>query len=157
LALRTASVEQKGPQLQVALSVKADTATVVTTLVEGVHKMRESASRAQTANNLKQIALAMHNYHSTYNHFPPHAIYSKDGRPLLSWRVLLLPYLEQDAVFKQFKLDEPWDGPHNKKLLAHMPKVFADPNVHTTQPETVYQAFVGPRAIFDGKKGLSLG
>jgi hypothetical protein len=156
LALRTASVEQKGPQLQIALAVKADTGTVVATLLEGLQRMRESATRAQSVNNLKQIALAMHNYHSTYNHFPPQAIYSKDGKPLLSWRVLLLPYLEQDGVYKQFKLDEAWDSPHNKALLAQMPKVYADPNVHTTQPLTVYQAFVGPGAFFEGKKGLSI-
>jgi hypothetical protein len=157
LALRTASVAQKGPQLEVTLSVKADTATLVSSLIEGVRQMRESASRMQSVNNLKQIALAMHNYHATYNHFPPQAIYSKEGKPLLSWRVLLLPYLEQDGLYRQFKLDESWDSPHNKKLLAQMPKVYADPNVHTTQPVTVYQAFVGPGAFFEGKKGLSLG
>ena len=156
LALRTAAVEQKGSQLQVALSVKADTATLVTSLIEGVKQMRESASRMQSVNNLKQIALAMHNYQSTYNHLPPQAIYSKDGKPLLSWRVLVLPFLEQDALYRQFKLDEAWDSPHNKKLLAQMPKLYADPNVHTTQPLTVYQVFVGPGAVFEGKKGVSL-
>jgi prepilin-type processing-associated H-X9-DG protein len=155
-ALQTASVAQKGADLQIALSLKADVPAVVATLVGGVHKVRQSANRMQSANNLKQIALAMHNYHDTHGHFPPQAIYSTEGKPLLSWRVLLLPYLEQDALYKQFKLDEAWDGPHNVKLLAQMPKLLADQDVNTMEPVTVYQAFVGPGAFFEGTKGLQM-
>jgi hypothetical protein len=154
-ALQTASVKQKQGHLQVELHIKADVAVVVATMVESVQKVRQSASRAQSVNNLKQLALAMHNYMSTYNRFPPQAIYSKDGKPLLSWRVLVLPYIEQDAVYRAFKLDEPWDGPHNKRLLAQMPQVFANPDLNTKEPVTVYQAFTGPGAFFEGKKGLS--
>jgi uncharacterized protein (TIGR03067 family) len=65
------------------------------------------AQRARSRNNLQQIAIAIHNYHSTHNHLPQHAICSKDGKPLLSWRVAILPYVEQDQLYKQFKLDEP--------------------------------------------------
>lgn len=155
-ALHSAAVEQKGEHLQVALSIPSDGAGVVGALVEGVQKMRRSANRMLSANNLKQIALAMHNYHDTYGHFPPQAVYSKDGKPLLSWRVLLLPYLEQDNLYRQFKLDEAWDSPHNQKLLAAMPKVFADPAVDVKQPETVYQGFAGPQAFFEGEKGLGI-
>jgi hypothetical protein len=154
-ALRAASIEQKGTELQVTLRIKTD-AAMVAELVQGVQKIRDSANRASNANNLKQIALAMHNYHDSYGHFPPQAVYSKDGKPLLSWRVLLLPYLEQDGVYRQFKLDEPWDGPHNKRLLAQMPKVYADPAIDSKQPETVYQGFVGPGAFFEGTKGLPI-
>jgi Protein of unknown function (DUF1559) len=155
-ALQTASIEKNGTHLQIALSIKADASVVVATMVEGVQKVRQSASRMQSVNNLKQLALAMHNYLSTYNHFPPQAIYSKDGKPLLSWRVLILPYIEQDALFKDFKLDEAWDGPHNKKLLAQMPQVFANPDLNTKEPVTVYQGFVGPGAFFEGKKGFTI-
>jgi prepilin-type processing-associated H-X9-DG protein len=153
--LRSASPEHKGADLQLALTIKAD-AAVVAELVEGVQRIRQSANVAVSANNLKQLALAMHNYHDTYGHFPPQAIYSKQGKPLLSWRVLLLPYLEQDNLYRQFKLDEAWDGPHNKGLLAQMPKVFADPAVESKDPMTVYQAFVGPGAFFEDKKGLPI-
>ena len=110
----------------------------------------------QSANNLKQIALAMHNYHDAYGHFPPQAIYSKDGKALLSWRVLLLPFLEQDALYRQFKLDEAWDSAHNQRLLAQMPKLFGDADVNTTKPVTVYQAFAGPGAFFEGTEGLRI-
>jgi hypothetical protein len=99
----------------------------------------------------------MHNYHATYGHLPPRAIFSNDGKPLPSWRVLLLPFLEGDNLYKQFNLEEAWDSPHNQKLLAQMPKLFAGPNVETTEPATVYQAFVGPGAFFEGTNALSFG
>ncbi len=85
----------------------------------------EEAARRQSMNNLKQLALAMHNYLSEYGQFPPAAVYSKDGKALVSWRVLLLPYLDQRDLYLQFKLDEPWDGPTNKKLLDKMPEIFS--------------------------------
>jgi RNA polymerase sigma factor (sigma-70 family) len=109
----------------------------------------EEEARRQSMNNLKILALAMHNYHDEYGQFPPAAIYSKDGRPLLSWRVLLLPYLEQRDLFNQFKLDEPWDGPTNKKLLAKMPDIYSfAPGKDKKLEKTVYQVFTGAGTIF---------
>ena len=71
-----------------------------------MQKVREAASRTQGSNNLKQFALAMHNYNDVYGKLPAHAVYSKDGKtPLLSWRVAILPFIEQDNLYKQFKLD----------------------------------------------------
>jgi hypothetical protein len=105
--------------------------------------------RTRTTNNLKMIALAMHNYHAAYNRFPSAAITDKAGKPLLSWRVALLPFLEEDALYKQFKLDEPWDSAHNKKLLAKMPAVFGLPGTKG-MPEngTFYRVFTGPGTVF---------
>jgi RNA polymerase sigma factor (sigma-70 family) len=72
------------------------------------------------------------------------------GKALLSWRVAILPYLGEGALYKQFKLDEPWDGPHNKRLLEKMPKVYAPPGVKTREPYTTfYQVFVGGGAVFE--------
>ncbi len=76
-----------------------------------VFASRSAAHRAQCTNNLKQIALAYHNVHSATNTFPPPAIADKDGKPLLSWRVAILPYVEQQELYNKFKLDEPWDSP----------------------------------------------
>jgi hypothetical protein len=74
----------------------------------------------------------------------------KDGKALLSWRVAILPFLGEDNLYKQFKLDEPWDGPHNKRLLEKMPKVYAPPGVKTREPYTTfYQVFVGGGAVFE--------
>jgi RNA polymerase sigma factor (sigma-70 family) len=115
-----------------------------------------AASRTRSVNNLKQIALAMHNYHSTFAHLPPAATYDKDGKALLSWRVLILPYVEQDALYRAFKLDEPWDSEHNKKLIAQMPKLYAPVgDVQTKEKNmTFYQVFTGKGTVFEGSKAL---
>ncbi|MDB5313653.1 MAG: hypothetical protein JWO38_7855 [Gemmataceae bacterium] len=116
-----------------------------------VVKVRGAAARSQSTNNLKQIVLAMHNYASANNDtFPPAAVVDKKAKPLLSWRVLILPYIEQDALYKQFKLDEPWDSEHNKKLLDKMPKTYAVPGETGAKAnETHYRVFVGNGAAFD--------
>src|SRR5262249_14951896 len=100
----------------------------------------------QSQKNLKQIGMAIHSFHDTYKQLPPAAICDKKtGRPLLSWRVLLLPYLEQEPLFMQFKTDEPWDGPTNKKLLEKMPPVYAPVGVTTKEAHaTFYRGFVSP-------------
>ncbi len=120
-------------------------------------KLKLEADKAQDQNNLKQIGLAMHAYHDTYNHLPMPAIYSKDGKPLLSWRVAILPFIEQNNLFMQFKQDEPWDGPNNKKLLSVIPKVYMPVRGKTKQPYyTYYQLFTGPGTPFEGNKKLGL-
>ena len=99
---------------------------LVALMLPAVQSAREAARRAQCTNNMKQIMLAMHNYHSANNIFPED-ITDKDGKPLLSWRVAILPYVEQAELYNKFKLDEPWDSPHNKELLKEMPKLFLCP------------------------------
>ena len=117
---------------------------------------RDAASRSQGANNLKQIALAMHSYYDVNKGFPTMATYDKKGTALLSWRVHILPYLEQTHVYQQFKLDEPWDSEHNKKLIPLMPEVYKAPYATKAamNGETVYLLPVGPTTIFPGKKGI---
>jgi RNA polymerase sigma factor (sigma-70 family) len=110
-----------------------------------------AAARKQSIRNLEQIALAMHNYLDTFGSFPPPAIYSKEGKPLLSWRVALLPYLDQGTLYRQFHLDEPWDSPHNKKLLAKRPKVYHIPGSED-RTSTYYQVFVGEDTIFERRR-----
>jgi hypothetical protein len=155
-ALQAARVEAQGSAVQLAASIKTDLSATSEALLGTVQKVRGAAARTQGANNLKQIALAMHNYHSVYNRFPPAAVYDKDGKPLLSWRVLILPYIEQEKLYKEFHLDEPWDSEHNKKLLAKMPKTFAAPDAEAKPGETHYLGFVGKGAFFEGKKGTTI-
>jgi hypothetical protein len=116
------------------------------------------AARQRSANNLSGLMVTMHKYLDVNNHFPPAAIYDKSGKPLLSWRVLLLPYLDEDDLFKQFHLDEPWDSKHNKPLLAKMPTLFAPPLPGKTQEKnaTFYQVFVGKGTIFESKGGIAI-
>ncbi len=110
---------------------------------------REAARRAQCVNNLKQIGLAMHSYHQVFNCLPPSAILDKNDRPLLSWRVALVPYLESSDLYSKFHLDEPWDSPHNLTLLDKMPVCYACPSDATLKPGmTGYQAVIGPSTAF---------
>ncbi len=116
----------------------------------------EVALGRQSMNNLRNLALAMHNYLGDNGQFPPAASYSKDGKPLLSWRVLLLPYLDQRDLFNQFKLDEPWDSPTNKKLLDKMPQIFSPTPGKGKQTKTHYQVFTGAGTIFPGRDASKL-
>jgi hypothetical protein len=118
-------------------------------LLPATQKVREAANRMKSQNNLKQIALAFHNYHDVYGRFPPAVVYSQDGRPLYSWRVLLLPYLEQDALYRQFKLDEPWDSPHNRPLSQMILQVYQDPSMHMPPGHTSYLAIRGKGSLFE--------
>jgi hypothetical protein len=82
---------------------------------------------AQSRLNVRQIAMAMHRFHGEYNCFPPAVLRGPDGQPWHSWRVLILPYLNEQALYDEYRLDEPWDSPRNRKLLARMPDVYSDP------------------------------
>jgi RNA polymerase sigma factor (sigma-70 family) len=120
-------------------------------------QIRNSAAMTQCANNFRQIGLAFYAYASTYKHLPLHAIYSKDGKKaLLSWRVALLPYLEQGELYKEFKLDEPWDSEHNKKLIAKMPAYYAILAGKDEEGKTYIQVFTGPGTVFDGDKKITI-
>jgi hypothetical protein len=102
----------------------------------------EAPMRAATENNLKIIGLALHSYHDT-NGALPGGFADKTGKPGLSWRVAILPFIEQGALYKQFKLDEPWDSEANKKLIPMMPKDYAPPHTNTNG-YTFYRGFTGP-------------
>ena len=158
-ALREAKVERNGSTVEVSASRKIDAEKTGVVLLKGIQKIREAASRMQSTNNLKQMALAMYNYQDTYQHFPANAIYDKAGKPLLSSRMMILPYIEEEALYKQFHLDEPWDSDNNKKLLEKMPKVFTAPTESEEalkNHETPYQGFDGKGAFFDGKEGIKV-
>ncbi|MDF1844518.1 MAG: DUF1559 domain-containing protein [Rubripirellula sp.] len=116
-------------------------------LLPAVQAARESARRMSSANNLKQIGLAIHNYHSAYRKLPQN-ITSEDGKPLLSWRVAILPFVDQLDLYREFKLDEPWDSPHNIKLMDKMPALLTHPGIPTAAGTTVYQRPTGKAFMF---------
>jgi hypothetical protein len=118
----------------------------------------ESTRRAIAINNLKQIGLALYNYQRAEGRLPPAASRDRDGRPLLSWRVLILPYLEEENLYRQFRLDEPWDSPHNLPLSARIPPCYAPLYRAASRPDapaglTFYQAFLGPGTAFEDPRG----
>ena len=119
-------------------------------LLPAVQKVREAAGRDIAIDNFKQVGIAMHRHQDQdKTQALPRDIAGKDGRPLLSWRVALLPYVEQNALYNQFKLDEPWDGPANLPLLGQMPKVYASPRGPAAPGMTRMQAFIGPHTPFN--------
>jgi hypothetical protein len=142
--------KQKDNRLELTL----DARTFDNTLLAMAGRVRETGARAQSANNLKQIALAMHNYHDVHKSFPAHASYDKQKKPLLSWRVHILPYLEESDLYQQFKLNEPWDSAHNKALLTRMPKMYQSPLSadKRERDKTTYVVPFGPKMLFNGPK-----
>src|SRR5438067_2546418 len=85
------------------------------------------AQKRKSTDKLKQISLAFHDYVSAFGKLPTAAITDKNGKPLLSWRVTILPFVEHEKLYQQFKLDEPWDSAHNIKLVQQMPSLYQHP------------------------------
>jgi prepilin-type processing-associated H-X9-DG protein len=132
---------------------------------------KKDALRALDENNLKRIGLAMQDFHDTYDAFPAKALYSKDRkRPLLSWRVTILPFIEQKSflsprgytspyieLYNQFKLDEPWDSEHNKKLIAKMPSIYEPVGMGKIKEGMTHNVvFTGPNTVFEENKQTSI-
>lgn len=124
------------------------TGVLVGMLLPAVQAAREAARRMTASNHLKQIGLAMHNYHATHRQLPPRASVDDQGRPLLSWRVALLPFLGEQVLYEQFHLDEPWDSPHNIRLVDQMPMIYADPSSVNRAGTTVFQVPMGDGFLF---------
>ncbi|MEX0676797.1 MAG: DUF1559 domain-containing protein [Pirellulales bacterium] len=113
-------------------------------------------ARAITMNQLKQIGVALQNHHDVYKCFPAPAILDPEGKPLLSWRVAILPFIEEGALYQKFHLDEPWDSPHNKALLAEMPQVYRCSLAKVADDHTVYLTPRGDGSVFAGPEGTSI-
>jgi hypothetical protein len=120
-------------------------------LLPAVQAAREAARRAQSSNNLKQIGLAIHNYHDVYQQFPPAVVKDANGNPLYSGRVLLLPFMEQQSLFDAWAKDQSWDSPQNMALSQSVLKVFQDPSAgpRNVTGETDYLFVTGANTIFD--------
>ncbi|NND96310.1 MAG: DUF1559 domain-containing protein [Pirellulaceae bacterium] len=143
--------ERSGRRLTMSTSPSqglAVQAMMVGLLAPAVQGARGAARRAQSSNNMKMIGLAMHNYHSAYRQLPLAVNRDEAGKPLLSWRVHVLPFIEEQALYQQFRLDEPWDSDHNIKLLDQMPAVFKHPRMQVEPNKTVYQVPVGEGLMF---------
>jgi uncharacterized protein DUF1559 len=114
--------------------------------------LTEVQRRNKSAANLEQIIGALNKHAREKGTYPTQAIVSKPlGRPLLSWRVAILPYLGLTDFYQQFRLNEPWDSPHNAALLAHIPAVYVSPE--RCDEKTNYLAPHGPGTAWDGMRG----
>jgi prepilin-type processing-associated H-X9-DG protein len=144
-------------QDQISVAIDATRASAWASAI--VMPLLERATRSQCVNNLKQITLAMHNYHDRHHTFPPAYTVDKAGKPLLSWRVLILPFIEQEALYKEFHLDEPWDSPHNKTLIDRMPPTYRCPASRGKRADVGKTTYLVPRGastIFPGPEGVKI-
>jgi hypothetical protein len=141
---------------------QADTKTILTlgvpqetlvrlmkSMMPAIQAARQAALANVSRNNLKQIALALHNYHDTYNTFPPAVKLGKDGKTPHSWRVAILPYIEEQALYNQYKFDEPWDSENNKKVAATIPAVYRSPTATNGSNCTSYVVLTHANGIFN--------
>ena len=134
-------------ETRVTVFTKADAApvaAVAAALLPATLAARRAAQRAQSQNNLKQIALAMHNYHAMYKRFPPAVIVENGVKR--SWRVELLPFLDEVQLHALYRKDEPWDSRANRRVLASMPAVFRHPADDREEPFASYFAVVAENA-----------
>lgn len=123
---------------------------LVALLLPAVQAARSAARTVQSTNNLKQMGLAMHNYHDTYGELPPAVVRDANGKPLYSGRVLLLPFMEQALLYERWQKDKAWDSPENSALAATDLKIFTDPNAPSQSPgKTDYLFLTGPGTCFD--------
>ena len=151
-----AGIEVVNRQTVPGASVGAAIPITVAVALPAVQAARAAAMRSQSMNNLKQIGLAMHNHHDVYKAFPGAYIADKEGKPLLSWRVKILPFVEASPLYDQFRLDEPWDSEHNKKLIARMPSVYRSPQSKAGPGMTTYLTVRGKDTMFPGAKAIGI-
>lgn len=131
------------------------TPVMMALLLPAVQAAREAARRARATSNLREIGLALHQHESEHKRLPAAASYDKEGKALLSWRVHILPHLDQQALYKQFHLDEPWDSEHNRKLIPQMPEIYVSPGDALEGGKTRFLLPTGKAALFDGREGPS--
>jgi hypothetical protein len=150
--MKNAAVKVDGSTVVATTEIDAGpvAAKAVADLLQSITSQKKFAARA---NNLKQIGLALHNYHDAMGHLPQN-VYGPKGEPLLSWRVQILPYIEQDNLWRAFKMDEPWDSENNKKLIEKMPKVYEVLGREAPKGQTFYQAFLTPNPQRPRAKGV---
>jgi hypothetical protein len=152
LAVYLRDAESLWPLMYLALVVLC-LMCVLSLVPVAINASREAGHRASCLNKMRQLGLALRNYYNANGHFPPAYTVGKDGKPLESWRVLILPYLEYDYLYKSLDHSQPWDAPKNKGQLAFQLREFAcpaDPSTYTQGTlQTNYFAVVGPDTAWD--------
>jgi prepilin-type processing-associated H-X9-DG protein len=137
-------------QTKMTLGIPQETLAKVPALVlPAIKQARQAALANVSRNNLKQIALALHNYHDTHKTFPPAVKLDKDGKTPHSWRVAILPYIEEQALYNQYRFDEPWDSENNKRVAATIPAVYRSPTATNGNNCTSYVALTHANGVFN--------
>ena len=142
-----------------ALALLLPLVMLLALLLPAVQAAREAARRMQCSNHEKQIVLALHNYHDKHGALPPLYTVDDEGKPLHSWRVLILPYIEQRSLYEQIRLDEPWDSEHNRQFHDQMPIIYRCPSMSLGNPrkDCSYSAIAGGSFVPAKEAGSVLG
>ncbi|KAA0141494.1 DUF1559 domain-containing protein [Gimesia chilikensis] len=153
--LKSSQVKQTANRVTFSSSISGDLVSeMVVRSNPELQEARVAARRSVAKNNIKQIMLALHNYHERHHHFPPAVVLGPDGKTPHSWRVELLPYLDQQALYDKYRLNEPWDSEHNLKIAETVVPVFSHPN--SSKPaNSGYFVVVGEGTAFGNKQGVS--
>jgi hypothetical protein len=159
--LSTLAPRKEDSRLSITFGDDAEEKAVLQDYLPKVVKGAQAKSHQMARmNQFKQISLGMLNYESAQKSYPPAANYSPDSRPLLSWRVLILPYVGEQALYHEFKFDEPWDSEHNRKLIERMPAIYADPDrfvrAALEKGHTTYVVPVGEGLVFGRREGTTI-
>jgi hypothetical protein len=128
-------------RLRTLFVVIAFIGAVLALLIPAIRTAQRVNQQMSCSNHLKQIAMAFHLYHDTYKTFPSAITYADDGTAMHSWRVLLIPFLEQTPFFSRYEINEPWNGPKNGLLADEIPDTWYD------KPGNAYQ-FVYSAGVF---------
>lgn len=164
----SAKITVSAGRVDVTASLKDPSETLRQALIPQIWAARHAAARSEAMNNLKQLALAALSYHDRFGSLPPATLYGKSAYGDLnpsgdnaadvprSWRVELLPLLEQEALYKEYRLDQPWDSEANLAVLRKMPALFRSPNDALTSTNSSYFALTGSGTVFDGNEGTKL-
>jgi hypothetical protein len=151
-----AKVQTDGGTVSVTTSIPLSEVPI-STIVSALMATRKAADRSQSVNNLNQIVMAFHQFESVHKKFP-HPTKSPDPSHThpVSWRVMILPFMEQKALYNLYRFDEPWDGPNNSKLLSMVPIQYRHPEVPVGSTNTPYLAITGEEAMFQPSKDTPL-
>jgi len=146
---RTATgIEMEGHQTLPGGSIGSSVPLVASATIPAAIQSKKAAVRMQSQGQMRQITWALHNYHDVHKGFPAAYSTDKEGKPLLSWRVHILPYIEEKALYDRFHLDEPWDSEHNKNLVEAMPRIYHSPVGEAKPGHTNFLAVTGENAVF---------
>ena len=155
----------KGDRLQLLINKQfletqvASMTSLATTLIPAITAAGDAQKRMSCSNNIKQMVLALHNYHDAWRMFPPVMTADANGKPLHSWRVLLLPFIEEAGLYEQIRLNEPWDSEHNKQFHNRVPRVYQCHQASGNMTGmTSYSVVVGKECLFNepnAKKGMA--
>ncbi|WP_158545547.1 DUF1559 domain-containing protein [Bremerella cremea] len=126
-------------------------------MLPAITQAKRAAQQMTSANNMKMIGLALHNYHDTYGAFPPAYTVDAAGQPLTSWRVLILPFINENYLYSQYDLSQPWDSPQNLPLASQTPAILTSPALQTQYNPgmTTYVALAAPNTLLNTQKSVS--